>query len=77
MNFNAGDIVWCIDPNNNNGKYTITRYHRKCVVVVSYDGFMKVRCLDREEGESEYLLRLNWNVEKKYFAHVQQKAVIL
>lgn len=80
MNFKRGDIVWCIDPNNNNNRYTATHYHRKCVVVLPdslIDGFMQVQCLSQEKDESEYVLYAVWDVEKKFFAHVQQKVVIL
>lgn len=80
MNFKAGDIVWCIDPDNNDGLYTVTYYHRKCVVVSPkgmFKDYMMVRCLSREKDERENISRLVWNVEKKFFAHVQQKAVIV
>lgn len=80
MNFKIGDIVWCIDPSSNNGRYNVTRYHRKCVVVSPdgpIDGFMNVRCLSQEKDEGKHVLHNVWAVKKKFFAHVPQKAVVV
>lgn len=47
MKFKQGDIVWCIDRGNNEGTYSITSYHKKCLVVgYSIDGFLKVKVID-------------------------------
>lgn len=47
MKFKRNDIVWCIDPSSNDGKYCITSYHKKCLVL-GYDlgGFLRVTPMD-------------------------------
>ena len=50
MNFNIGDTVWCIDPNNNGGRYTITYYHRPCKVVKVRKDEILVEVLDENDS---------------------------
>ena len=47
VKFKQNDIVWCIDPSDNGGKYCITSYHKKCLVM-GYDfiGFLQVTPID-------------------------------
>ena len=68
MNFKAGDIVRCIKPNNPAGQHYI---------VVSPKGMFEGQMLTERLDECKGVLCKVWNVEKKYFAHVQQKAVIV
>lgn len=71
MNFNIGDIVWCIDPNNNEGRYVITYYHRPCEVIRVRKDEIRVMVL----GENDYDLEF-W-VDRRFFQRVKSKATVI
>lgn len=71
MNFNIGDIVWCIDPNNNEGRYVITYYHRPCEVIRVRKDEIRVMVL----GENDYDLEF-W-VDGRFFQRVKSKATVI
>lgn len=74
MNFNIGDIVWCIDPNNNNGRYVITYYHRLCKVVKVRKDKIRVKVLDENDYEVN---GLEFWVDRKFFQRVKSKATVI
>ena len=74
MNFNIGDIVWCIDPNNNGGLYVITYYHRPCKVVKVRKDEILVEVLDENDYEINGLVF--W-VDRKFFQRVKSKAKVV
>ena len=74
MNFNIGDIVWCIDPNNNNGLYPITHYHRPCKVVKVRKDEILVEVLDENDYDVKGLVF--W-VDRKFFQRVRSKAKVV
>ena len=74
MNFNIGDIVWCIDPNNNGGRYTITYYHRPCKVVKVRKDEIRVEVLDENDSEVN---GLEFWVDGKFFQRVKSKAQVV
>lgn len=71
MNFNIGDIVWCIDPNNNDGRYVITYYHRLCEVVKVKKDEIRVKVLDEDDYDFEF-----W-VDRRFFQRVKSKATVI
>lgn len=71
MNFNIGDIVWCIDPNNNDGRYVITYYHRLCEVVKVRKDEIRVKVLDEDDYDFEF-----W-VDGRFFQRVKSKARVV
>ena len=71
MTFNIGDIVWCIDPNNNDGRYVITYYHRLCEVVKVRKDEIRVKVLDEDDYDFEF-----W-VDRKFFQRVKSKATVI
>lgn len=74
MNFNIGDIVWCIDPTNNGGRYPITYYHRPCEVVQVRKEEIRVKVL----GECDYGVKnLEFWVDRKLFQRVEFKAKVI
>lgn len=73
MNFNIGDIVWCIDPNNN-GRYVITYYHRLCKVVKVRKDKIRVKVLDENDYEVN---GLEFWVDRKFFQRVKSKATVI
>lgn len=74
MNFNIGDIVWCIDPNNNGGRYTITYYHQPCKVVKVREDEIRVEVLDENDSEVN---GLEFWVNRKFFQRVKSKATVI
>ena len=74
MNFNIGDIVWCIDPNNNDGLYQITHYHRPCKVVKVRKDEIRVEVLDENDSEVN---GLEFWVDGKFFQRVKSKAKVV
>lgn len=74
MNFNIGDIVWCIDPNNNNGFYPITHYHRPCEVTWVGKDQIRVKVLDENDYEVN---GLEFWVNGKFFQRVKSKAKVV
>ena len=70
MNFNIGDIVWCIDPNNNDGRYVITYYHRPCKVVKVRKDEIRVKVLDENDYEVN---GLEFWVDGRFFQRVKSK----
>lgn len=75
MKFKVGDVVWCIDKENNNGMYNITSYHRKCVVedVDSICDELYVRVLDKKYGDDEHC----WWVDAKFFDFVKTNGKVV
>ena len=71
MNFNVGDIVWCVDPNNNDGRYVITYYHRLCEVVKVKKDEIRVKVLDEDDYDFEF-----W-VDRRFFQRVKSKATVI
>ena len=74
MNFNIGDIVWCIDPNNNGGLYVITYYHRPSKVVKVRKDEILIEVLDENDYEINGLVF--W-VDRKFFQRVKSKAKVV
>ena len=74
MNFNIGDIVWCIDPNNNDGLYPITHYHRPCEVTWVGKDKIRVKVLDENDYEVN---GLEFWVDGKFFKRVKSKARVV
>lgn len=74
MNFNIGDVVWCIDPTNNGGLYSITCYHRPCEVTQVRKDEIRVKVLD----ENDYGVKnLEFWVNRKLFQRVESKAKVI
>ena len=74
MNFNVGDIVWCIDQNNNDGRYIITHYHRPCEVIQVRKDEIRVKVLD----ENDYgVNKLDFWVDRRFFQRVKSKAKVI
>ena len=69
MNFNIGDIVWCID-----GRYPITYYHRPCKVVKVRKDKIRVEVLDENDYEVN---GLEFWVDGKFFQRVKSKATVI
>lgn len=75
MNFKVGDVVWCIDPKNKNGVYTITSYHRPCVVEDTTEESLYVRIkIPRRESIGD---RYAYWVDKNLFQFVKEKGTIV
>ena len=74
VSFNIGDMVWCIDPNNNNGRYTITYYHRPCKVVKVRKDEIRVEVLDENDSEVN---GLEFWVDGRFFQRVKSKAQVV
>lgn len=74
MTFNIGDIVWCIDPNNNDGRYVITYYHRPCKVVKVRKDEIRVEVLDENDSEVN---GLDFWVDGRFFQRVKSKARVV
>lgn len=74
MNFNIGDIVWCIDPNNNDGRYVITYYHRPCEVTRVRKYEIRVKVLDEND---DGVNQLEFWVDRKFFQRVKSKAKVI
>lgn len=66
--------VWCIDPNNNGGRYTITYYHRPCKVVKVRKDEIRVEVLDENDHEVN---GLEFWVDRKFFQRVKSKAKVV
>ena len=74
MNFNVGDIVWCIDQNNNDGRYIITHYHRPCEVIQVRKDEIRVKVLDENDYEFN---GLEFWVDRRFFQRVKSKAKVV
>lgn len=74
MNFNVGDIVWCVDQTNNGGRYLITHYHRPCEVTQVMDNKIRVKVLDENDYDVK---QLEFWVDRKFFQRVESKAKVI
>lgn len=75
MNFKIGDMVWCVDPSNRNGLYTVTCYHRPCVVEKVNAKQLYVRVADPRPGRLGD--RFGFWVDRKLFQLVHKKGSIV
>lgn len=74
MNFNVGDIVWCVDPTNNGGRYPITHYHRPCEVTQVMNNEIRVKVLDENDYDVK---QLEFWVDRRFFQRVKSKATVI
>ena len=75
INFKVGDVVWCVDPGNKNGVYSITSYHRPCIVEDTTEERLYVRVKNpRRESFSD---KCAFWVDKKLFRLVKEKGTIV
>ena len=75
MNFKIGDIVWCVDPGNKNGRYVVTSYHRPCTVEDVTEEELYVRVKNPRRGN--FCDTCAFWVDKKLFRLVKEKAKVV